>query len=57
MNLKTIIDNLLFKKQFMCDLTNQSRDSYYENIKGAVYNKLNQNEEQLEAIEEYFLFK
>ena len=41
------------QRQFICDLINLSRDSYYENVKQAVYTHLDQDEHQLHAIEEY----
>lgn len=31
---------------------NLSRDTYYENVKGAIFNKLGQDMNQLNAIEE-----
>ncbi len=32
---------------------NIDRDTYYDNVKDSIYNKLNQNENQTTAIEEY----
>jgi hypothetical protein len=37
----------------MCDIMGQNHDLYYENLKTLVYNKLDQNKEQLDTIEEY----
>jgi hypothetical protein len=39
----------------MCDLMNIDRDTYYDNVKDSIYNKLNQNENQTTAIEEYYI--
>jgi hypothetical protein len=41
----------------MCDITSQNRDTYYENIKRVIYDKLNQDQERLETIEEYKFYK
>ena len=38
-------------RQFMCDLLNLNRDTYYDNVKTAMFEKLGQNEEQLTALE------
>jgi hypothetical protein len=43
---------LLLKRQFICDLINLNRDTYYENVKGAILDKLDQNINQMNAIEE-----
>lgn len=37
----------------MCDLLNLNRDTYYENVKSAILDKLDQNISQMNAIEEY----
>lgn len=43
-------------KQFMCDLTNQSRDTYIETVKAVVHDKLNRDDQQMQTIEELGLF-
>lgn len=40
----------------MCDLLNIDRDTYYDNVKDSIFNKLNQNENQTAAMEEYTNF-
>lgn len=39
-------------RQFMCDLLHLNRDTYYENVKSAILEKLDQNVHQMQAIEE-----
>jgi len=39
-------------KQFMCDLVGQNREMYYDNLKSILFEKLNQNKDQIETIEE-----
>ena len=36
----------------MCDLTNQSRDTYIETVKAVVHDKLNRDDQQMQTIEE-----
>lgn len=43
-------------RQFLCDITNQSRDTYYENIKSHVFELLGQDEDKLNTVEEIGLF-
>ena len=40
------------KRQFMSDLVNLSRDSLYDNLKHAIFDKLEQDSTQLNALEE-----
>ena len=40
----------------MCDLLGQNDDLYYENLKSIIYNKLEQNKEQTDTIEEYLIY-
>ena len=41
------------KRQFLCDITSQSRDTYYENVKRVVLEKLNGDLDQFQTIEEF----
>lgn len=36
----------------MCDLLSIDRDTYYENVKSAIYDKLNQDDDLANAVEE-----
>ena len=36
----------------MCDLVGQNHDLYYENLKAVIFNKLDQNKDQMNTIEE-----
>jgi hypothetical protein len=36
----------------MCDLVGQPHDIYYENLKNILFNRLEQNKEQLDTLEE-----
>jgi alpha-aminoadipic semialdehyde synthase len=38
--------------KFICDLTHQSRDSYYENVKSHVFDLVGQDEAKLQTVEE-----
>lgn len=39
-------------RQFMCDLLHLNRDTYYENVKSVILEKLDHNTHQMNAIEE-----
>ena len=52
-NLLNYFNLNVFKRQFICDIFGQNHDLYYENLKNLIYNKLDQNKEQLDTIEEY----
>lgn len=39
-------------RQFMCDLLHLNRDTYYENVKSVISERLDHNAHQLNAIEE-----
>ena len=41
----------------MSDLVNLNRDSLYDNVKHAIFDKLEQDLQQLNALEEYILRK
>ncbi|RNA45143.1 alpha-aminoadipic semialdehyde mitochondrial [Brachionus plicatilis] len=39
-------------RQFMCDLLSIDRDTYYENVKSAIYDKLNHDADLTDAVEQ-----
>ena len=43
---------IISQRQFMCDLVGQNHDLYYENLKAVIFNKLDQNKDQMNTIEE-----
>jgi len=39
-------------KEFMCDITHQTRDTYVDTVKSIVYDRLGRDDDQLATLEE-----